>query len=306
MRPLAVLLSLFSIDANDRLSTQPPKQVQQTKTARMRALRQVCQHDLPIVSAPFRTEFRYFYKIVSRRLRTVLRALDKMSTSAERCFKAKVAILGSGPAAHTAAIYCARAELNPVLFEGDGTEGLNIGGQLTTTHLVENFPGFPDGVGGVELTDLLRKQSEKFGTRILSETVNYVEFSEKPYLCFTNYRRVDADSVIIATGAKARKLTFPGSDEENGYWNKGISACAVCDGPLPIFRDKPLAVVGGGDSAMEEAMFLTKFGSIVYVIHRRDELRANRLLQTKAMENKKIKFLWSTVIAAAHGNDAGF
>ena len=267
--------------------------------------RQTRQQNLSVVSAPFCTNFRYLYKIVSNRLSTVLRALNKMTSSSDRCFKAKVAILGSGPAAHTAAIYCARAELNPVLFEGDGTEGLNIGGQLTTTHLVENFPGFPDGVGGVELTDLLRKQSLKFGTRILSETVNYVEFSEKPYLLFTNYRRVDADSVIIATGAKARKLTFPGSDEENGYWNKGISACAVCDGPLPLFRDKPLAVVGGGDSAMEEAMFLSKFGSVVYVIHRRNELRANRLLQTKAKNNKKITFLWSTVITEARGNDAG-
>jgi len=219
--------------------------------------------------------------------------------------KRSVCIVGSGPAAHTAAVYCARAELEPILFEGWMANGIAPGGQLTTTHSVENYPGFPEGVGGVELMDLFRKQSVRFGTTIVTETITEADFSSRPFKLFTKDKTIEADAVIIATGAVARRLTFPGSDEESGFWNKGISACAVCDGAAPIFRNKPLAVVGGGDSAVEEATFLTKYGSIVYMIHRRDELRASKILRNRAMTHSKIKILWSQVVVEASGNDAG-
>jgi len=192
--------------------------------------------------------------------------------------KVKVCIVGSGPAAHTAAIYCARAELDPLLFEGWMANGIAPGGQLTTTHFVENYPGFPDGVGGIELMDLFKKQSLRFGTQIFSETITKVDFSSRPFKLFTDSHSVEAQTVIIATGAVARRLTFPGSEEKDGFWNKGISACAVCDGAAPIFRDKPLAVIGGGDSAVEEATFRPKYASVVYIIHRPDELRASKIL----------------------------
>lgn len=219
--------------------------------------------------------------------------------------KTRVCIVGSGPAAHTAAIYCARAELQPILFEGWMANGIAAGGQLTTTHSVENYPGFPDGVGGMELMDLFRKQSERFGTRILTETITEVDFSRRPFELKSEKFQIFADAVIIATGAVARRLTFPGSEEGDGFWNKGISACAVCDGAAPIFRNQPLAVVGGGDSAIEEATFLTKYGSVVYIIHRRDELRASRILQKRAFDHPKIQILWSNVITSAHGDERG-
>ena len=140
---------------------------------------------------------------------------------------------------------------------------------------MENFPGFPDGINGIELMDRCHKQSLRFGTQILTETVNKVDFSATPFKVFTESKAVIADSIIVATGAVAKRLDFPGSGEgPGGFWNQGISACVVCDGAAPIFRNKPLAVIGGGDSAMEEATFLTKYGSIVYIIHRRDTFRA--------------------------------
>jgi hypothetical protein len=175
----------------------------------------------------------------------------------------RVCIIGSGPAAHTAAIYAARAELAPVLFEGFLANGIAAGGQLTTTTDVENFPGFPEGILGVDLTNRMREQSLRMGTQIFTETVDRVDLSQRPFKVFTEEREVEADTVIIATGAVARRLAFPGSGEDGGFWNKGISACAVCDGAAPIFRNKPICVIGGGDSAMEEATFLTKYGSKV-------------------------------------------
>ncbi|XP_019177393.1 PREDICTED: thioredoxin reductase NTRB-like [Ipomoea nil] len=214
----------------------------------------------------------------------------------------RLCIIGSGPAAHTAAIYAARAELKPVLFEGWMANDIAPGGQLTTTSEVENFPGFPQGIGGIELMDRCRAQSERFGTEIFTETVSKVDFSARPFKVFSDARIALADSVIVATGAVAKRLEFPGSGSgENGFWNRGISACAVCDGAAPIFRNKPLAVIGGGDSAMEEATFLTKYGSKVYIIHRRDEFRASKIMQNRALNNPKIEVLWNSVVVEAFG-----
>jgi thioredoxin reductase (NADPH) len=209
-------------------------------------------------------------------------------------------IIGSGPAAHTAAIYAARAELEPVLFEGFMAGGVAAGGQLTTTTDVENYPGFPEGVQGPELMERMRAQSERFGTRIFTETVNRVDLSRRPFRYVTDEREGEAEVLIIATGATAKRLPIPGA-AEGELWQRGISACAVCDGALPMFRDQPLVVIGGGDSAMEEGTFLTKYASKVYLVHRRDELRASKIMQKRAMENPKVEFLWSHAVVAALG-----
>lgn len=211
-----------------------------------------------------------------------------------------VVIIGSGPAAHTAAIYAARANLNPVLFEGFLAGGIAAGGQLTTTTDVENFPGFPEGIGGPELTERFRAQSERFGTRIFTETVNEIDLGKRPYRFKTDEQEGEARAVIIATGATAKRDDIPGTRDAE-LWQKGVSACAVCDGALPMFRGKPLFVVGGGDSAMEEATFLTKFASKVYIVHRRDELRASAIMQARARENSKVEFLLSSQVAAVEG-----
>ncbi|KAK9678675.1 hypothetical protein RND81_11G226700 [Saponaria officinalis] len=216
--------------------------------------------------------------------------------------RTRICIIGSGPAAHTAAIYAGRAELKPILFEGWMANDIAAGGQLTTTSDVENFPGFPEGITGLDITDKFRQQSARFGTRILSETVNRVDFGSKPFKVFSDETEVVADAVVVATGAVAKKLEFPGSKE---YWQKGISACAVCDGAAPIFRNKPLAVIGGGDSAMEEANFLTKYASKVYIIHRRDSFRASKIMQKRVMENEKVEVVWNAVVEEARGGDDG-
>jgi thioredoxin reductase (NADPH) len=203
----------------------------------------------------------------------------------------QVIIVGSGPAAHTAAVYAARAELNPLLFEGFMAGGVAAGGQLTTTTEVENFPGFPEGIMGPALMDDMRKQSVRLGTRIKTETVDAIDMSSRPFIVKVGSKEYAARSVIIATGATAQRLGLPGEDQ---YWQRGMSACAVCDGALPIFRDKPLIVIGGGDSACEEASYLSKFGSKITMLVRRDELRASKAMQKRVFDNEKITIMWNT------------
>jgi len=216
-----------------------------------------------------------------------------------------VIIVGSGPSGHTAAIYASRANLEPLLFEGFLAGGIAAGGQLTTTTDVENYPGFPDGIHGSEMMDLFRRQSEKFGTKIFTETITKVDFTKKPFKLWTEGNEANeeaaylAHSVIIATGATAKRLHLPGEDV---YWQKGISACAVCDGAVPIFRKKPLAVIGGGDSACEEAIFLTKYASKVYVLVRRDKLRASKVMADRLLANPKIEMVWNSIPLEATGD----
>ena len=210
-----------------------------------------------------------------------------------------VVIVGSGPAGHTAAIYSARANLSPFMFEGYMMGG-SAGGPLTTTTDVENYPGFPEGVEGPELMQLFRKQSERFGTEMVQEDVTSADFSQRPFVLKSENREVRAHSVIISTGATAKRMGVP---NEEKMWNNGMSACAVCDGALPMFRNQPLMVIGGGDTAVEEATYLTKFGSVVYMVHRRDQLRASKIMQERAFKNPKLEIIWDTVLEDAVGKD---
>nr|WP_261360598.1 thioredoxin-disulfide reductase [Aeoliella straminimaris] len=244
----------------------------------------------------------------------------------------KVVIVGSGPAGWAAAIYTARANLEPLVFEGAVTEenrqdGTLPLGQLNLTTEVENYPGFPagdlshylrgaldeenawladmhqkEGCSGPELMNLMRKQAKNFGTRIITDDIEDVDFSDRPFkLKSLGGEEVEAEAVIIATGARANYL---GLESENKYKNHGVSACAVCDGALPRFRNKPLVVVGGGDSAVEEADYLSKFASQVYMIHRRDELRASKIMAERAMKNEKIDILWNTEVGEVLGTES--
>jgi thioredoxin reductase (NADPH) len=205
----------------------------------------------------------------------------------------KVIIIGSGPAGLTAAIYAARADLNPLMFEGS-----QAGGQLMLTTDVENFPGFPDGILGPDLMDQMRKQAARFETRIETADVSQVDFSSRPLKVWVGADEHHAETVIISTGASARWLGIPGEDRLRG---RGVSACATCDGFF--FRDRDIVVVGGGDSAMEEAIFLTKFASQVTVIHRRDEFRASAIMAKRVMEHPKVEVIWDTVVEEMLGGD---
>ena len=211
----------------------------------------------------------------------------------------EIIIIGSGPSGHTAAIYAARANLNPLMFEGMMAGGIAAGGQLTTTTEIENFPGFPEGVSGPELMDRMRAQSLKHGARIETQTVERVDLSRRPWRVVTeDGTSLEAKALIIATGATARRMNISGEDK---FWQRGISACAVCDGALPIFRNKVVVVVGGGDSAVEEACHLTKFAAKVILMHRRDELRASKAMQKRAFNDPKIEIMWHTVPLEAVG-----
>ncbi len=243
----------------------------------------------------------------------------------------KVTIIGSGPAGWTAAIYAARATLNPVVYEGAFNEenrqkGMLPLGQLAWTTEVENFPGFPfgdmtgyldssihddkrrymaphggHGVSGPELMELMRQQASNFGTRIVTDDIVEIDLSQRPFRMKTlSGEEVISQSVIIATGARANYLGLPSEDK---FKNMGVSACAVCDGALPRFRNKPVIVVGGGDSAMEEATFLTKFASVVHIVHRRDSFRASKIMAERALNNHKISVKWNSEIDEVLGDD---
>ncbi len=211
----------------------------------------------------------------------------------------KLIIIGSGPAGYTAAIYAARANMNPLLLEGF-LQGVP-GGQLMTTTDVENYPGFPEGITGPELMIMLKKQAERFGTKCMMEDVLEVDRSKNPFTIKTKKNTYQAESLIIATGATAKRLDVPGSGED-GFWQKGVTACAVCDGAAPIFRDKDLYVFGGGDSAVEEASFLTKYGRKVYLVHRRDELRASKIMVERAKKHPKIEIVWNSILKEVKGD----
>ena len=207
-----------------------------------------------------------------------------------------VVIIGSGPAGLTAATYAARANLEPLVIEGVQAGG-PTGGQLTLTTDVENYPGFPQGIMGPQLIQDMRAQAERFGTSFITDDVTSIDLEQRPFkIVTTSHGDVYANSLILATGAKPRRLEVPGEDE---LWGGGVSACATCDGFF--FRDRHVIVVGGGDSAMEEATFLTKFASKVTIVHRREELRASKIMQERAFKNDKIEFVWNATIAEIKG-----
>src|SRR4051794_10175829 len=247
----------------------------------------------------------------------------------------KVVIIGSGPAGWTAAIYAARANLNPLVFEGaitndNQTKGTLPLGQLALTTEVENYPGFPagksreylstaltrerqpfwvqdgidqpsHGINGPELMELMRQQAVNFGTRVVTDDVVTVDFSKRPFtMTSLEGQTVEAKAVIVATGARANYLGLPSEDQ---YKNRGVSACAVCDGALPRFRNKPVVVIGGGDSAVEEATYLSKYASTVYLVHRREQLRASKIMQQRAFDNKKIAIKWNAALDEVLGTD---
>jgi len=210
-----------------------------------------------------------------------------------------VVIIGSGPAGWTAAIYAARASLNPLVYEGVPKQSPTLmlpGGQLMLTTEVENYPGFPEGVTGPEMMEQFKKQAERFGTRIETDDITVCDFTERPFtLQSARGEQVKAHAVIVATGATANWLGLE-NEMRLAQSGGGVSACAVCDGALPIFRDQVLAVVGGGDTAMEEASYLAKFGSKVLIIHRREELRASKAMQKRVLDNPKIEVVWNSVV----------
>lgn len=214
-----------------------------------------------------------------------------------------VVIIGSGPAGWTAAIYAARAEMRPLVIEGSISRTMIPGGQLMFTTEVENYPGFQEGIDGPALMTDMRAQAERFGTRIQTEDVVELDVNQYPFRLVTSAGgEVFADSVIVATGANAKWLDLP-NEQRLAQSGGGVSACAVCDGALPHFRDNVLAVVGGGDTAVEDALYLTKFAKEVIVVHRRDELRASKIMADRALARDKITFAWNSVVTDVHGDD---
>ncbi len=213
--------------------------------------------------------------------------------------KVKLVIIGSGPAGYTAAIYAARANLAPVLYEGFYSGP--AGGQLMTTTEVENYPGFPEGVTGPELMEKFKAQAIRFGTEVFTDDVVTVDLKQRPFTVTGKKFTTQADAVIISTGATAKRLPIPGT-LDGEFWQKGVTACAVCDGAMPIFRNKDLYVVGGGDSAVEEALFLTRYANKVYMVHRRDELRASKIMAQRAQNHPKLEILWNSVVSKVEGD----
>jgi thioredoxin reductase (NADPH) len=212
-------------------------------------------------------------------------------------------IIGSGPAAWTAAIYAARANLDPLVYEGEPSREMIPGGQLMWTTDIENFPGFPEGIGGQEIMERMKEQAVRFGTRVVGENIASVDFSSRPFKLQPSWSdAIEARAVIVATGARANWIGLP-HEERLAQSGGGVSACAVCDGALPFFRDKVLAVVGGGDSAMEEATYLTKFASEVVIIHRRDAFRASKVMAERALSNPKIRVEWNSQVVDVLGNE---
>ena len=210
-----------------------------------------------------------------------------------------IVIIGSGPAGYTAAIYAARANLKPFVFEGFQAGGLP-GGQLMTTTEVENFPGFPEGITGPQLMDQMKAQAERWGAELVTEDVTHVDLSQRPFVIRSEEREVRAHSIVIATGATAKRMGLP---SESIFWSRGISACAICDGATPIFRNVELAVIGGGDSAAEEAIYLTKYGSHVHMLVRGNTMRASKAMQDRVFNNPKITVQWNTEAIDVFGDE---
>jgi thioredoxin reductase (NADPH) len=211
----------------------------------------------------------------------------------------KLVIIGSGPAGYTAAIYAARAQLQPLMFEGFEAGGLP-GGQLMTTTDVENFPGFPSGIQGPQLMKGMRLQALHWGTKVIMDDVVKVDFSQRPFVVATEDQTVESHTVIICTGANAKRLNIAGEEK---FWNNGISACAICDATNPLFHDVEIAVVGGGDTAAEEALYLTKYASKVHMLVRSDRLRASKIMQDRVLNHEKIQVHWRLLPISAHGDD---
>ena len=215
----------------------------------------------------------------------------------------QVVIIGSGPAGWTAAIYAARAQLSPLVIEGAGSRTMIPGGQLMFTTEVENYPGFPEGVTGIQMMTDFREQAVRFDTRVITEDVAEVDFSVRPFLLKTSGgTEIESDAVIIATGANANWIGLD-NEERLAQSGGGVSACAVCDGALPHFRNQVIAIVGGGDSAMEDALYMVKFAKEVVVIHRREELRASKIMQERAFAEEKIRFEWNQTVVDVLGDD---
>ncbi|XAR68501.1 Thioredoxin-disulfide reductase [Bertholletia excelsa] len=249
------------------------------------------------LSRTHRALTRYAHPV---RVRVVSSSSDELTSSSAQAVE-NLVIIGSGPAGYTSAIYAARANLKPVVFEGYQAGGVP-GGQLMTTTEVENFPGFPDGITGPDLMDRMRRQAERWGAELFQEDVEFIDVKNSPFTVQSSERKVKCHSVIVATGATARRLRLPREEE---FWSRGISACAICDGASPLFKGQVLAVVGGGDTATEEALYLTKYGRHVHLLVRKDQLRASRAMQDRVFNNPNITVHFNTETVDVVSNTKG-